>query len=96
MARERYHRSEEVAFRQIGDECLLVPIRTNPKQAMAIFSLNAVGAFLWGALGEPRTEEELVERTVAEFEVEGTAADRDVRAFLAQLQAKQLVTREEA
>ncbi len=90
-----YHRVEDIAFRQIADECLLVPVRTDPKQAMAIFSLNSVGATLWEALGVPRTEEELVERTVEAFEVEAHQAQDDVHAFLEQLEQKKLVVREE-
>jgi hypothetical protein len=91
----RYHRVEDIAFRQIADECLLVPVRTDPKQAMAIFSLNPVGATLWEALNVPRTEEELVERTVEAFEVDAQEAQGDVRAFLEQLEQKQLVVRED-
>ena len=88
-----FRRAEEVAFRQIADECLLVPVRTDTHGPMAIYSLNTVGAELWKALGEPRTEDELVATAVEAFEVEAEAARGDVRDFLAQLESKQLVTR---
>jgi hypothetical protein len=94
MAR-RYRRAEEVAFRRIADECLLVPVRTDPHHTMAVYSLNEVGATLWEALGEPRTEDELVARTVEVFEAEAAQVLADVRDFLTQLESQKLVTREE-
>jgi hypothetical protein len=87
----RYRRAEDVAFRQIADECLLVPVRTDASRPMAVFSLNAGGAELWQELGEPRTEDELVTATVGAFEVEADQARGDVRDFLAQLESKQLI-----
>jgi hypothetical protein len=62
---------------------------------MAIFSLNEVGAFLWEELAAARTEDELVARLVTAFEVESAEAAADVKAFLAQLVGKQLISREE-
>ena len=90
MTADRYRRSEDVAFRQVGDECLLVPIRKSPKQEMAVFALNGVGAFVWEALGEPRSLEELGARVAAEFEVAAADAERDVKDFLSRLLAKGL------
>ena len=90
MTADRYRRSEDVAFRQIGDECLLVPIRKSPKAEMAVFSLNGVGAFVWEALGEPRSLEELGAKVSAAFEVTPADAKRDVEAFVSRLLAKGL------
>ena len=84
-----------MAFRQIGDEQLLVPIRTDPSQEMAVFRLNEVGAFLWQALGEPMTLESLGSRLAAEFEIGAKQAVADVRPFIEQLLGKQLIDRVE-
>jgi len=87
----RYRRSDTVAFRQLGSECLLVPIRTDPSQPMAVFRLNEVGAFLWQALDAPATVEELGRRLADEFEVTAAQAKRDSAAFLELLRGKQLI-----
>jgi len=96
MSAPHFRRNDDVAFRQVGDETLLVPIRTNPSQEMNVFALNDVGAFLWESLGEPRTEGELSARLTEAFEVDDAQASSDVSAFLAKLSVKQLVDRIEA
>ena len=90
---DRYRRSEEVAYRQIGDECLLVPIRTRPDQNMDIFALNSLAAYLWGELAAPRALEELTERVTQSFEVEAAQARRDVDEFLQRLLNTHLIER---
>ncbi len=92
----RYRRSDQVAFRQLGDECILVPIRTNPHQEMAVFRLNEVGAFLWQELSVPATEETLSRRLAEEFEVELDRARSDLAQFVEFLSAKQLIERIES
>jgi hypothetical protein len=91
----RYRRSESVAFRQLGDECLLVPVRTNPREEMAVFRLNEIGAFLWEALATPATAQQLVGRLAAEFEVAPAQAQADLEGFLKLLLAKGLIEKVE-
>jgi len=86
-----FRRSSGVAFRQFGSECLLVPIRTSPTEDLAVYSLNPVGAFLWSALAEPASAEDLSARTAAAFEVSEADARRDVVPFLEQLLSRRLI-----
>jgi hypothetical protein len=88
---QRWVRSAQVAFRQIGDECLLVPIRTSPDQEMSIFSLNGAGAFIWKALEGPLSRAELVGQMLAQFDVDAATAATDVGGFLGVLKARRLV-----
>jgi hypothetical protein len=92
----RYRRSEDVAFRQVGEECLLVPIRTSPSQDMSVFALNPVGAFLWVSLEQPRSVDDLSGQLVQEFEVGREQAARDVQAFVERLLSRALVAEVEA
>lgn len=87
----RFRQSSQVAFRQIGDECLLVPIRTRPDEEMAVFRLNEVGAFLWKALARPATEEALCKLLATEFQVERGQARKDISAFIELLRTKDLI-----
>lgn len=81
----------EIAFRRLGDECLLVPVRRSPSERLSVFTLNSVGVFLWHELQQPRSMEALVAAVVATFEVSQEAAARDVATFVNQLSALQLV-----
>ena len=91
----RYRRSDNVAFRKLGQECLLVPIRTDPSQEMAVFRLNEVGAFLWQALDAPKSLRVLRQRLVEEYEVSEEEAQGDLAAFVELLTGKQLIERVE-
>lgn len=82
-----------MAFRQVGDECLLVPIRTSPDQQMGIFALNRTAAHVWESLEAPATLEELASKVVARFEVEREVARRDVEGLLGALTERRLVER---
>lgn len=55
-------------------------------ESLKVFSLNETGMFLVECLGQGVvTEEALVERLVAEFEVDRETAAEDVRTFVAEL-----------
>jgi len=95
MSLERFRRSDEVAFRRVGDETLLVPIRTSPQQEMNVFALNEVAAFLWDNLGEPRSAEELSSCLAGSYEVDSARAASDVAEFLARLASKHLIEKAE-
>lgn len=50
-----------------------------------IINLNKTGKFLWQALGEECSEDELVARLVDAYDVSTEQAEKDVAAFLAPL-----------
>jgi hypothetical protein len=50
--------------------------------------LNQSGAVLWQALAQGASADELVERLVGEYQIERSDAERDVRQFIAALQAQ--------
>lgn len=87
----RFVRSSEVAFRQLGDECLLVPIRSTPKDPMSLFRLNRVSALVWRTLDEPRSVAELAAEVARVFAVSEADANRDVAVFVQQLAMKRLI-----
>lgn len=82
---------KDVAFRQLGDECLLVPIRRSPTDKLSVFTLNPVGVLVWKELQHPRSVDEVTAAVVAAFEVTRDVAARDVAAFVAELGARALV-----
>jgi hypothetical protein len=81
----RFRRSESVAHRRIEDEVLLIPIRSDAKQGLAVFSLNPTAALLWDLLDGVRTIGELAGALCEKFEVAPDEAHRDVQSFCADL-----------
>ncbi len=76
----RYRRSEGVAFRQVADEVLIVPIRTAPSQKVQFFSLNPTAARLWDWLQTERDLSELTQLMCEHYEVSPDRARADVEA----------------
>jgi len=77
----RFRRSESVAHRRIEDEVLLIPIRSDPKQGLSVYSLNPTASLLWDLLDGSRTVQQLVTTLCERFEVGPEQARRDVETF---------------
>ena len=89
MAEEpRFRRDGRLAHQEVqGQAVVVVPARRE------IHELDETATFLWSVLAKDRDVPELVEALCGEFEVEPDLADRDVRAFLAELEGKGLIVR---
>jgi len=60
-------------------------------EAGKYFGLNEVGTYLWGLLEQPRSMPEMNAAVCAEFDVDATACEADVSAFLRSLMESGLV-----
>jgi hypothetical protein len=83
----RYRRSESVAHRQIADEVLLVPIRTDPGQNLKIYTLNKTAAAIWDWLDGERDLSQLLVLLCGRFQVEEGTALRDLEDCCLDLEA---------
>lgn len=81
----RPRRSDQLAVRRLGDEVLLVPIRSDPAQPSGIYTLNRTAGLLWDQIDGSRTVADLVAALVERFEVEAAQARADVQELLADL-----------
>jgi hypothetical protein len=82
-----YLRNPEITETKVGAEHFLAD-----SKGAAIHNLNAVGSAVWRLMAEPKTVEELVDPLHAAFpDVPRGQIERDVRALLGSLEAKQLV-----
>jgi hypothetical protein len=79
-------RRDDVTWRELGDEVVVLDLRTN-----RYLSVNASGVALWRELEKGATEQELVDRLMEAFELDAAQATSDVRAFLQLLQTKDLL-----
>ena len=81
----RYRQSEEVAFRKIVDEVLIVPIREEPRRRYGIFRLNRTAASVWELMDGAHTVEDVVAAMVERFDVGDERARRDTLELIRDL-----------
>ena len=85
MTDRKIVRSNNFIFRQIVEELVLVPIRQNVAELDSIYTLNELGAFVWGKLESPRSYTEIEEAILADFEVDVETARTDLQTFMDEL-----------
>ena len=85
VAESALRRIDDVVQREVAGEVFLVPIRGHLADLQELFVLNEVGRWLWDRLDGTHPSGDLVTGMVAEFEVDGEEARRDVESFLQQL-----------
>ncbi len=85
---QRYRRDDSLPFQEIQGRAIVV---CPPRRE--IHELDETATFLWNALERASTVRELAMALCEEFDVEPERAERDVRAFLAELGKKGLAVR---
>lgn len=80
-------RSTDLSWQRIGEDAVLLDLRTS-----TYFAVNATGADLVDALASgERTASDLEALLLAEYDVDGPRARTDVAALLAALQERELL-----
>lgn len=87
-----YVRSDTVVSRVIAGETLIVPISRGVGDLASIYSLNPVATAIWETISHPRSKAEIVQVIAREFDAENTQIERDVEAFLSEMESVGLVT----
>lgn len=88
---KRYEKRGEFAFRVIAGEGVLVPIRSGVGNLHSIFTVNEVGAAIWGLIEPGRTVAEIVRGVCSEFDVTPAKAADDVGKFIEMLCQRGLI-----
>jgi hypothetical protein len=86
-----FKKHENVVTREIVGETILVPIRRKLVDMQKLFCLNPVAAFVWERLDGRRTLGEVRDAVLEAFEVAPGEAEADIRAFIAELAAADLI-----
>ncbi|MGB8988911.1 MAG: PqqD family protein [Candidatus Sulfotelmatobacter sp.] len=84
-------RSQSVVSRHVGGETLIVPVRGKVGDLASIYSFNPTGSLIWQSLESPKSLDELVSVVESEYAVERDQAERDVKQFLHDMLAADLV-----
>ena len=82
----RYRIEEEVLARPVGDSLVLFNAKTE-----RLLTLNACGSRIWQLLSEGRSDHEVLERLMEEFDGPSTQIEREACQFIAELAAEQLI-----
>ena len=88
-----YRPVSDVVTRKVGDESVIVPVRSHVADLDAVVTLNPVGARVWELLDGKRDVATIVGTIVEEYEVEPEAAQADVDEFVRTLQEAKLIER---
>ena len=91
-----YKRHDRVVTREIAGETLLVPIHSDVADMSHLFVLNPVSAHIWHRLDGVTPCCAIVESVCENFDVDRAQAEQDVRAFLDELLAANLLRRVES
>lgn len=83
---QRIKASNDVVSRVVDGEAVLLDLASGK-----YFGLNEVGSRVWEHVDEPITVGALVERLLAEFDVDAITLRRDVHELLADLTTKGLI-----
>ncbi len=86
-----YKRNKDIIQREIAGETLLVPIHGDLVTDQKVFTLNAVGKFIWEQLEQPADAAELAQSVVNQFNIDLPQAKQDVNKFLEQMQKRHLI-----
>ena len=74
-------------LKEIADNYVVIPTRSNVVDFNSMIMLNEVSAFLWLQLLEDKTEDELVRDLLKEYDVDKDTARKDVKIFVNELAA---------
>lgn len=74
---------EGFLLREVDDTSIVVATGTAATEFSGLITLNQTGTFLWRALEQDATEDDLVNKLMDEYEIDEATARRDVQAFIA-------------
>ncbi|MEQ8175959.1 MAG: PqqD family protein [Syntrophomonadaceae bacterium] len=77
--------SKEFSLMNIAEVNVVVPLGTKNVNFNKMISLNNSGAFLWRQLEIEKTEEELLNAMLNEYEIDETIALKDIKGFICKL-----------
>jgi hypothetical protein len=80
-----FSRNEDIVFRKIEEEYILVPIRSNVGDLESLFILNGTGARVWELLDGKRTLEEIKSAVLDEYDISSEEAEADIKEYITAL-----------
>ncbi len=89
---QKPQKTDNVVARWVGEDLILVPIRTSSEEPDSIYTLNGVGGRVWALVDGERTVAEIGKEIAREFDIGEEEAQADVVEFLDQLLSVNFIT----
>jgi len=87
----KYRRSQDILFRAVADELVIVPASQDSSNNNALFTLKGSGKLIWEMLDGQNTVAQLVERLISEYDAPRDQIRQDVMAFMEELAMRGLI-----
>ena len=87
-----YRKNDDMVFRKIGDEYILVPVTRDVGDLAHIYTLNPVAARIWELVDGRRRAGDIRDEIAKEFEVSPPQAQTDLFEYLRQLEELKAVS----
>jgi hypothetical protein len=84
-------KSENVVFRKIENEYILVPIVASAADVESIFNLNETGAAVWERIDGKKKLSDIIDDIKSEYEGDGNRIEDDVTAFVNEMIEAKLI-----
>jgi hypothetical protein len=76
---------KDLLKREIAGDSFLIPVGKSVYDTNGMFVLTELGAFIWDLLPQVKDAEDILEKVLAEYEVDEATARTDVETFLQKL-----------
>jgi hypothetical protein len=86
-----YRTASDVVVRRIGDESVVVPVRSHVGDLDSLFTLNEVASRVWELLDGRHSLDAIIETLCEEFDVTAEVAAKDVEDLIRTLEEAHLV-----
>lgn len=81
-----FKKSQDIVYRKIAGESILIPIRKNVADMENIYTLNEVASRIWELIDGRKTAGDIKKIIISEFEIAEGQAQQDILDFLRQLE----------
>lgn len=82
---------EGYLLREVAGSNIVVPVGEGSLDFSGVITLNEVGAFIWKILQNDVTSEEIIEKMLAEYDVDKETAENDVNEYISTLRGAELI-----
>ena len=83
---------KNVILREIAGEYILIPTGALALKFTGVFAVSELGVAIWKLLTQEKTEAQIVDELLKEYDVEKETLEADVKEFLDSLREKELLT----
>ncbi len=84
-------KNEDVVFRKIESEYLLIPVVRSAADIESVFNLNETGSAIWEKIDGARSMRNIVEEMETEYENKERQIENDILSFISEMLEANLV-----